>query len=223
MVKLLVSLALGIMVACGFSVVASPQQTASASPPSSFSDPLPGLTPSQLKQFGDGQVDFEEEETAEDGLGPVFNNTSCVACHSSPAVGGDSNILETRFGRRWKNKFAPMTAFDGSLIQSQGIAPEGACSGETVPPEADYVADRKTTPLFGLGLVDDPPDAVFTHIAKGQQQIAPAVAASLHMVQDVATGKMQVGRFGWKAQTATLKTFSGGAYLLASFATRLSC
>jgi hypothetical protein len=88
-------------------------------PPSSVGDPLPGPTPSQLKQFGDGQVHFEEEETAEDGPGPVFNNTACVACHSSPAIGGDSNILETRFGRIWKNKFVPMTAFDGSLIQSR--------------------------------------------------------------------------------------------------------
>jgi Di-haem oxidoreductase, putative peroxidase len=72
MLKLLRSLALGIMVASGLSVAASAQQAASASP---------GLTADDLEKFRDGQVDFEEEETAEDGLGPVFNDTSCAACH----------------------------------------------------------------------------------------------------------------------------------------------
>lgn len=32
------------------------------------------------------------------------------------------------------------------------------------------------------------------------------------MVRDVATGAMRVGRFGWKAQHATLLTFSADAY-----------
>jgi CxxC motif-containing protein (DUF1111 family) len=213
MLKLLGLLELGIIVVSGSSFVASPQQIASVRPPLSFGAPLPGLTPSEQDRFSIGRDDFEEEETAADGLGPVFNDTSCAACHSSPAVGGDSNTLETRFGRSSKNKFDPMTAYGGPLIQSQGIAAGGPCSGETVPPEADYVADRKTTPLFGLGLVDNVPDDVFKRIAKSQREHAPAVAGMLHMVKDVDSGKVKVGRFGWKAQVATLRTFSGDAYL----------
>ena len=38
-------------------------------------------------------------ETAEDGLGPVFNDVSCGSCHSLPAVGGGSARLETRYGK----------------------------------------------------------------------------------------------------------------------------
>jgi CxxC motif-containing protein (DUF1111 family) len=67
--------------------------------------------------------------------------------------------------------------------------------------------------LLGLGLVDNVADAVFKQIANAQRQNAPAVAGTPHMVNDVATGKMKVGRFGWKAQIATLRTFAGDAYL----------
>jgi CxxC motif-containing protein (DUF1111 family) len=213
MVSLLISLVLGIMMASGSRVVASAELTSDTRLPSSFGDPLPGLTPAQLNQFVAGQDEFEEEETAADGLGPLFNNTSCAACHSSPAVGGDNNILETRFGRMSKKKYDPMIAFGGPLLQSQGISPAGACFGETVPPEATIVAQRKTGPLFGLGLVDHVPDDVFEQIAKDQKQNTPAVAGTPHMVIDVATGKKKVGRFGWKAQVATLETFAGDAYL----------
>jgi CxxC motif-containing protein (DUF1111 family) len=215
MVKLAVSLVLGIVVASGFPFVASTQLTASASTSPSFGDPLPGLTADYLADFNDGQEEFEEEETPEDGLGPVFNNTSCAACHSNPAIGGDSNILETRFGYySSNNEFNAMEDVGGSLLQSQAIHLEGACRlrGETVPRDATTVAKRKTTPLFGLGLVDNVPDYVFMQIAD-EQQSDPDVAGTPHMVKDVATGKMKVGRFGWKAQIATLRTFAGDAYL----------
>ena len=213
MLKRLGLLVLGIIVVSGSSFVALPQQIASVRPPSSFGAPLHGLTPSEQDRFSIGRDDFEEEETAADGLGPVFNDTSCAACHSNPTIGGDSNTVETRFGRISNNKFDPMTAYGGPLIQSQGIASGGPCSGETVPPEADYIADRKTTPLFGLGLVDNVPDDEFKRIAKIQREHAPAIAGTLHMVKDVDSGQVKVGRFGWKAQVATLRTFSGDAYL----------
>ena len=35
-----------------------------------------------------GLDDFTEVETAEEGLGPAFNGTSCAVCHNVPAIGG---------------------------------------------------------------------------------------------------------------------------------------
>src|SRR5262249_37356105 len=64
-----------------------------------FGDPLPGLTADQLAQFTAGQTAFEQQEGVADGLGPVFNDVSCANCHSSPAIGGGSTTLETRFGK----------------------------------------------------------------------------------------------------------------------------
>jgi len=100
---------------------------AAADKPLSFGDPFPDLTTDQLIQFSDGEVEFTQVETVADGLGPVFNGTSCAACHSNPAVGGDSDIVETRFGTITNNVFDPLTHLGGSLIQSQGIGPVGSC------------------------------------------------------------------------------------------------
>src|SRR5262245_17454376 len=84
-------------------------------------DPFPGLTFEQQAAFEEGEEEFQEVESIEAGLGPVFNGTSCAGCHSNPAVGGDSNILETRFGTTDENKFDALEDFGGSLIQSRGI------------------------------------------------------------------------------------------------------
>src|SRR3954471_11930504 len=53
-------------------------------------DALAGLTAAQRALFTDGLDDFSEQETVKDGLGPVFNERSCAACHSVPATGGGS-------------------------------------------------------------------------------------------------------------------------------------
>jgi hypothetical protein len=111
-------------------------------------------------RFTAGKAGFQEVETVADGIGPVFNNVSCVSCHSVPATGGGSTLVETRFGRMVNGQFDPMTDFGGSLIQTQGIGLFNGVNfvGETVPPQATIVAGRRTTPLFGLGLVNAVPE-----------------------------------------------------------------
>ena len=49
---------------------------------------LDGITLDQRKLFRDGKDEFEQAETAAQGLGPIFNAISCAACHSTPTVGG---------------------------------------------------------------------------------------------------------------------------------------
>jgi CxxC motif-containing protein (DUF1111 family) len=186
---------------------------AGADAPIKYGDPVSGLTPTELTLFTEGRSEFTDAETAAQGLGPVFNNTSCAACHSSPRVGGDSNIVETRFGRMDGTTFDPMTSHGGSLLQVNGIDPKNGCPGETIPDDATIRANRKTTPLFGLGLVDQVPDATLQQLAQNQQQTAPDVAGQVSSVVDAASGLQRVGRFGWKAQVATLLTFSADAYL----------
>jgi len=185
--------------------------------PPDFGQPLPRLTAGELSRFQAGKTEFEEIETVADGLGPVFNDASCANCHLSPAVGGGSARLETRFGTLTPaGQFDPMTAWGGPLIQSQGIGgPFGSCSysGEVVPPEATIVAQRRTTPLFGLGLVDHVPDATFHWIAKVQAFDPDQIAGIVSMVIEPTTGRPVVGKFGWKAQNPSLHVFAGDAYL----------
>ena len=179
-------------------------------------DPLPGLAQGDRDRFAAGKEDFEEEETAEEGLGPVFNETSCARCHTDPAVGGGSAILETRFGARTAGgKFDPLTQYGGSLIQANGIGAAGDCNfvAETVPPAANLVSQRRTTPLFGLGLVDAVPESTFVYVARLEAALFPDEAGRVARVHDIARNSDAVGRFGWKAQVPTLHQFGGDAYL----------
>ena len=179
-------------------------------------DPLPGLTQAELARFAAGKEEFEAEETPEEGLGPVFNDTSCARCHADPGVGGSSGLLETRFGaRRADGTFDPLSAEGGSLIQVKGIGVAGNCDfgGETVPADATLVSLRRTTPLFGLGLVDAVPESTFRYVAQLERSLWPDEAGRVAMVHDIARNRDAVGRFGWKNQVPTLHQFSGDAYL----------
>jgi hypothetical protein len=55
------------------------------------------------------------------GLGPDFNNVSCARCHTTPATGGGSTTLKTRYGTVIDGVFDPLTEYDGSLVHSQRI------------------------------------------------------------------------------------------------------
>ena len=173
-----------------------------------FGNPLPGLPPGQLAAFATGLEEFENEETVASGLGPIFNHVSCVACHSGPVTGGSSDIVVTRFGRTVNGVFDPLTEKGGSLLQQFAIDP---AAREVVPPEANTIAHRRTTPLFGLGLIEAIPDDV---IRQGALRPKPdGVVGRIADVTDITTGEKRVGRFGWKLQQATLLAFSADAYL----------
>ena len=179
-------------------------------------DPLAGLLQADLDRFTAGRADFEEEETPEDGLGPVFNDISCARCHSDPATGGGSALLETRFGAKTASgTFDPLTKYGGSLIQANGIGPAGNCNfvAETVPAAATMTSLRRSTPLFGLGLVDAVPESTFTYVARIEAALFPDEAGRVAKVHDIARNADAVGRFGWKAQVPTLHQFGGDAYL----------
>src|SRR5262249_23689765 len=156
--------------------------------------------------FVAGKEEFEEEETPEEGLGPVFNDTSCARCHADPAVGGSNATVETRFGTITQGHFDPLASSGGSLIQVNGIGPTGDCNfvGETVPPTATIVSGRRTTPLFGLGLVDAVPESTFVYVASIERALFPDEAGRTATVHDIANDRDAVGRFGWKNQVPTL-------------------
>jgi CxxC motif-containing protein (DUF1111 family) len=180
-----------------------------------FGDPLQGLTPDLLARFQAGQTLFEKEFDPPGGLGPVFNNTACAKCHFDGAIGGGSGMLETRYGQVINGVFNPLTQFDGQLLHSMGIGLFNGVDfvGEVVPPEANVVAQRRTTPLFGLGLVDAVPDQTLKDLAQFEQDFTPETAGQALVLTDVFSGQPRVGRFGWKSQIGTVLTFTGNAFL----------
>jgi RNA polymerase sigma factor (sigma-70 family) len=63
-------------------------------------------------------------------------------------------------------------------------------------------SERNTPALFGAGLIDAIPDAAIEAAARRKSSVAPQVKGRISRLKDG-----RVGRFGWKAQTATLHEF----------------
>ena len=63
-------------------------------------------------------------------------------------------------------------------------------------------SQRNPTPLFGLGLVDAIPDDAIEAAARRRQAGWPGVHGRVSRLPDG-----RIGRFGWKAQTASLREF----------------
>ena len=120
-------------------------------PVAAAGSPLPGLDPTLISLFAAGRAEFEKAETVDSGLGPIFNDNSCGACHRGPALGGASPRSVMRFGRMVDGKFDPMVEKGGPLLQDRAIHPGVR---EIVPAEATLQVRRQTTPVFGLGLVE---------------------------------------------------------------------
>ena len=174
-------------------------------------DPLPGLAPAELEEFLLGLEDFLEVETAEEGLGPAYNGTSCAACHVVPAIGGIAPMTTTRVGLLdAAGAFHEVDPAFGTLFQSFSI-PTHECQ-TIIPTEASVIAMRIPIPLFGAGLVEAIPDSELQALADPLDLDRDGISGRAPLVPDRATGALRVGRFGWKSQRGSLMDFGAEAY-----------
>ncbi len=187
-----------------------------------------------------------------DGLGPVYNDTSCVACHGLGAPGGAGpesknvvlmtanpgcgagNLIEQVspgfIGSRtavlhhhgtdpefasWRRQFASpdknqpsKSAADPIQAQIRAInqrtSPENRMrersrGSATIKGVTVSFSERNTPALFGSAQIDKVPTEVLLALAANQPE---RVRGRVSRTRD---GK--VGRFGWKAQTASLDEF----------------
>lgn len=168
--------------------------------------PLPGLTDAQLGQFHAGAALFNKVYLPEEGLGPLFNENQCSACHTSPAIGGTT-------GFEFVTK---ATAFDSvtgcDLLIDQGgenirrqatpLLRERGITSEIVPPTATEVG-RFTTPfLFGLGLVEAIPEGAILVREDPGDADGDGVSGRAGRTQD---GRL--ARFTRKGEVATIREF----------------
>ncbi len=173
--------------------------------------PLDGLTPAQLARFEIGSQEFNRTFQAEEGLGPIMNNTSCGTCHNNP-LGGSGSVTVTRAGilDEKGGGFDPLANLGGSLFQQTSI---NVMCMEVVPPEANIVALRLTPSALGFGLVEAIPDDDIAANADPGNPF-PGISGAARIVEPVEDpGVDRVGRFGWKAGVATILTFSADASL----------
>jgi CxxC motif-containing protein (DUF1111 family) len=151
--------------------------------------------------------EFEENETIEEGLGPVFNATGCAACHQNPVTGGIGPVSEFRAGHRDnRGNFVPSPG--SSLIHSNAIS---ADIQEIVPDAETVRTFRTTNNVLGLGFVEAIANDTLVDIRRNQPGGFGGTIVNVPVVE--ANGTTRIGRFGWKDQHASLLSFSGDAYL----------
>lgn len=174
-------------------------------------DPLAGVTPVEFSEFRLGLDDFTEVETAEEGLGPAFNGTSCAVCHNVPAIGGGGLVLEVRAG--YRDAVGAFSALNpaGDTLLHLFSTPTHGCQPQ-LPANVNVIARRAPIPLFGAGLVEAIADDTILALEDPLDRDNDGVSGRAAMVVDQASGERRVGRFGWKAQHATLLVFGADAY-----------
>jgi CxxC motif-containing protein (DUF1111 family) len=203
--------------------------------------PIAGLTTNQLNFFNAAEVRFENIDAvpAPGGLGPAFNDNSCAACHSQPAVGGTSpaannpevavanldgatNVVPsfvTANGPVREARFVnnPGGTPDGSVHDLFTIAGRSDAPGCTMAQPnfaaelaANNVSFRIPTPLFGLGLVEATSDEILRADFSATSQQRSSLGISGNF--NLSGNTNNITRFGWKAQNPSLLVFAEEAY-----------
>ena len=159
-----------------------------------------------FRSFNDDRFIFEEVERSADGLGPVYNAQSCRECHQHVATGGASQVAEHRTGRLEGGVF--FESLGGSLIHSRATDPRIV---ERVSPADKVRTFRISTNTLGAGYVEAIPNTAILAVRNAQPPGMRGTVVQAPVLE--ANGQARIGRFGWKAQHASLVSFSADAYL----------
>jgi CxxC motif-containing protein (DUF1111 family) len=137
------------------------------------------------------------------------------ATNTVPAfISASGPVREARFITANGRSNGPLDGGVHGLYTIQGRSDAVGCT-IAQPDFTDALAEhnvifRIPTPTFGLGLVENTPDAALAAnlAANGKMKSALGIAGKLNMSGNDGT----VTRFGWKAQNKSLVVFAGEAY-----------
>src|SRR5262245_26524238 len=168
-----------------------------------------------MKLVRAGEAAFHREFGLQDGLGPLFNARSCLACHNEPSAGGTS-AREENFAVRVA-RANPVTGrlealadantpvarrHSGRELGDRDAPPAG------IPRAANVTSMRMPPALYEVGAFDRIPEAaILAHaVSKGD-----GIKGRPNRVV-TASGERRIGRYGWKADIATLDEMVASAY-----------
>jgi CxxC motif-containing protein (DUF1111 family) len=179
---------------------------------STLGGPIPNLTPLETTLFNSGFTPFNKFWDPQQGIGPVFTQKNCTACHASPVPGGGSPGVtkkDTLFGAMNSDgSFNPLLNEGGILLQNRSVSsfiPSCVLPGEVVPADATLIDQRLAPQAFGMGLIDSIPNSQILSQALNKGMGVQGIA---NMVPD-QNGNLMVGKFGYKGEMATLVQFIG--------------
>lgn len=220
-----------------------------------FSTPAANLIGDDLEMHLDGDFQFEAAfvtapAKVNGGIGPIFNNTSCVSCHSkdgrakfpedvnslsgfflrSSLPGMDENggpVPVPNFGLQIQNQaifgYEPEAKFQinySSIIETLADGtqvtlkkPEYSLVDNYVSiPSSILLSPRLAPPVFGLGLLEAIPESEILIHEDINDLDADGISGKANYVYNFVSDVMEIGRFGWKANTATVLEQCAGAY-----------
>ena len=179
-------------------------QSGPAEAPAGFDNQTNGFV--NQTQFDTDRQVFEERETIDDGLGPVYNAQSCAECHQNPVTGAISQITELRAGHFDGLMFISHPG--GSLINDRAIDPS---IQERVLGGNEVRTFRTSLNILGDGFVECIDSN--TLLAISNRQAAGMRGQFIQVPVLEAGNQVRGGRFGWKNQHASLLSFAADAYL----------
>ena len=169
-------------------------------------DPVPGLTSDELARFDAGRALFDRVFTTDQGVGPLFNENQCSACHTFPATGGTGEQLVIKATRRRSDGTCDIMAEEGGENLRRRATPALERLGavrDTVPSASADIATFTVPFLFGLGAADLVPEDDLRRAADPDDRDGDGISGRLGRTPDG-----RVGRFGRKADVATLHEFT---------------
>jgi CxxC motif-containing protein (DUF1111 family) len=173
-------------------------------------EPLPGLTDLQLERFYAGRQIFDHHWTPEEGLGPLYMQFSCGACHDVPSIGG-AGVEPLREATYWD----PETGCDylleegGPLVQDHAtpLLQELGVNFEATPPSANGYLIMEAPALYGLGLLEAIPEATILSREDPDDADGDGISGRASRLPD---GRL--GRLGHKAYRATIDELVRGSF-----------
>lgn len=198
------------------------------------------MAPSTAELVAEGRELFSHEWQVDDplsnggdGLGPVFNDKSCVACHFQGGVGGAGGaknnvaafqVLPNRNNHELQSGVIHASAISEELMETEksvrGLYPPvpnstrvvGGCTVTVKGFDPLHVEQINTPALYGVGLIDQISSSSIKSGRRSRELGRVKAEFALDFDQTRA-GKVRthgmgsVGKFGWRGQFASLEDF----------------
>lgn len=168
---------------------------------------LPSASAEQKATFERGLEFSKHRFTVSEGLGPAFNVTFCGACHERPTPGGSAGLYRNF-------SITGYRLADGSFVagESMGLAggvqrvyaTHGSQARPAVPSTTTIYAQRNPIPFYGAGLLAELDNEEILSRADPEDADGDGISGRPNWERGF------VGRFGRKAQTASIEGFIRG-------------
>lgn len=168
-------------------------------------EPLSEVDTLLLARFRAGQALFNRVFSPADGVGPLFNENQCSACHTDPAAGGTGEqviIKATRFTPPNACDLLPSETAENVRKQATPALAAYGIRRQPFPLHASEMAKFIVPFVFGLGAVEAIPEAEI--MRRSDARDADGDGISGRPGRDT---RGRFARFGRKADVASLPAF----------------